>query len=59
MILTVKDVRVTWADAPKPGFQKAWDINLPFTAEGCLHIEATVKLAFITLGKIKLAFCIR
>jgi len=59
MILSVKNVKVFWADAPKEGFQKIVDVNLPYNANGCLHIQATVKLAFIPLGTLRLCFCLR
>lgn len=57
-MLTVKNVHIFWADAPMTGYQKIANIDLPFKAEGCLHFTATVRLFFLKLGTIKLAFCI-
>lgn len=57
-MIGIRNAKIFWADAPTKGFQKVVDVDVPFKAEGCLHVEATLKLAFLTIGSVKLCFCL-
>lgn len=57
-MIGITDAKIFWADAPKDGFQKVVDVDVPFKAEGCLHVQATLKIAFFKVGSLKLCFCL-
>ena len=56
-MMTIKNVKISWADAPKNGYHEIADIDGPFKAEGCIHLEAEVHLFWFVTKTIKLALC--
>ncbi len=56
-MISLSNVKLFWADARKDGFKEIGSLDVPFKAEGCIHFQADIKIAFIKLGSIKIAFC--
>lgn len=55
--MTIQNVKVSWADALKEGFHEIANIDVPFKAEGCIHLEAEVQIIWFIKKKIKIALC--